>query len=122
MGYHLLNSLELLDRTTHVIFWFLTNGNTHVHCVCGGAESEYTSGQKDFILGPRLEGGGGGGDNKFSFLFKGIHQQKSQTQSTKLSYKCIKEPINLLKYLVFVNLLAFKQIFIRKLYRHFPKT
>ena len=42
---------------------------THVHCVCGGSEPEYTSGRKNFILGPRLEGGGG--DNKFAVLFKG---------------------------------------------------
>ena len=32
---------------------------THVH-VCGGSEPEYTSGRKDFILGSRLEGRGGG--------------------------------------------------------------
>ena len=32
---------------------------THVHCVCGGSEPEYTSDRKDFILGPRLGGGGG---------------------------------------------------------------
>ena len=46
----------------------------HVHCVCGGSEPVYTSGWKDFILGPGWRGGGGGeggGDNKFSVLFKG---------------------------------------------------
>ena len=38
------------------------NGKMHVHCVCGGSESEYTSGRKDFILGltappdPQLQG------------------------------------------------------------------
>ena len=31
---------------------------TYVHCVCGSSEPEYTSGRKNFILGPRLEGGG----------------------------------------------------------------
>ena len=31
---------------------------THVHYVCDGSEREYTSDRKDFILGPRLEGGG----------------------------------------------------------------
>ena len=44
----------------------------HVHCVCGGSESEYTSGWKDFNLGPRLERG----DNKFSTLFKGGTEKK----------------------------------------------
>ena len=39
---------------------------THVHCVCGGSEPEYTSDRKDFILGPRLEGV----DNNFLVLFK----------------------------------------------------
>ena len=43
---------------------------THVHCVCGGSEPGYTSDRKDFILGSRLEGGGGG-DNKMLVLFKG---------------------------------------------------
>ena len=43
---------------------------THVHCVCGGSEPEYTSDRKDFILGPRL-GGGGGVDSNFLVLFKG---------------------------------------------------
>ena len=37
----------------------------HVHCVC--PEPKYSSGRKNFSLGPRLEGG----DNKFSVLFKG---------------------------------------------------
>ena len=32
---------------------------THAHCICGGSEPEYTSDREDFILGPRLEGGGG---------------------------------------------------------------
>ena len=41
---------------------------THVHCVCGGSEPEYTSDRKDFILGPRLEGGGG--DNNVLVLSK----------------------------------------------------
>ena len=45
------------------------NGKMHVHCVCGGSESEYTGGGEDFLLGPRLEGGGL--NNKFSVLFKG---------------------------------------------------
>ena len=40
---------------------------THVQSVCGGSEPEYTSGRKDFILGPRL----GEGDNKLLVLFKG---------------------------------------------------
>ena len=53
---------------SHLIIQFLMNGKMHVLYVCGGSESEYTIGRKDFILGPRLEGGGG--DNKFSFLFK----------------------------------------------------
>ena len=44
---------------------------THVHCVCGSSESEHTSGRKNFILGSRFWGGGGGGDNKLSVLFKG---------------------------------------------------
>ena len=35
---------------------------THVHCVCGGSEPEYISGQKDFSLGPR-----GGGATSFQF-------------------------------------------------------
>ena len=56
MGYHVLNSLEIWDRTTDVNIWFFMKGKMHVHCVCGGSESEYTSGRKDFILGPRLEG------------------------------------------------------------------
>ena len=38
-----------------------------MYTVYSGSESEYTSGWKDFILGPRLERG----DNKFSVLFKG---------------------------------------------------
>ena len=38
--------------------------------VCSGSGLEYISGRKDFILGPRLEGGGGG-DIKFSVLMKG---------------------------------------------------
>ena len=41
---------------------------THVHGVCGGSEPEYTSGQKDFILGPRLEGEGEGKQQIFSSL------------------------------------------------------
>ena len=48
----------------------------HVHCLCGGSEPEDTSGRKDFILGPRLGGGGRvfsslqGGNRKFFKIFK----------------------------------------------------
>ena len=58
MGYPALNSLEIWDRVAHVIynFWWMER-YIHVHCVCGGSEPEYTSDRKDFILGPRLEGG-----------------------------------------------------------------
>ena len=38
----------------------------HVH-VCGGPEPENTNGRKDFIFGPRFEGGGGG-QQVFSYL------------------------------------------------------
>ena len=65
MGYHALNILEIWDRMAHVI----VERYTHVHCVCGGSEPEYTSDRKDIILGPRLEGGGV--DNNFLVLFKG---------------------------------------------------
>ena len=61
MGYHVLNSLEIWDRMTHVITYFVMNGKMHVHSVCGGSESEYTGGGEDFLLGPRLERGGGRG-------------------------------------------------------------
>ena len=67
MGCHVLNSSEIWDRKTIVIIQFLMNGKMHIHCVCGGSESEYASGWKDFILGPRLEEG----DNKFSVFFTG---------------------------------------------------
>ena len=40
------------------------NRKMHVHCVCGGLESEYISGREGFILGPRL----GGGQQVFSSL------------------------------------------------------
>ena len=39
---------------------------THAHCICGGSEPEYTSDREDFILGPRLEGGGGTTSFQFS--------------------------------------------------------
>ena len=42
---------------------------THVHCVCGGSEPEYTSDRKDFIFGTRLEREAV--DNNFLVLFKG---------------------------------------------------
>ena len=35
------------------------NGTCVVYGICGGSEPKYTSGQKDFILGPRLEEGEG---------------------------------------------------------------
>ena len=44
--------------------------HTHVHCVRGGSEPEYTSGRNYFILGPRLGGGGEGEQQRFSVLFK----------------------------------------------------
>ena len=47
---------------------------TNVHCVCGGSEPEYTSGRKDFILGPRLEGGG---ETTASFQFSSRGEQKT---------------------------------------------
>ena len=67
MGYHALNSSEFWDRMAHVIIQFLMNGKMHVHCVCGGSESEYTSGRKNFIAGPRWEGD----NNKFSVFHRG---------------------------------------------------
>ena len=50
------------------------NGKIHVRCVCGGSESEYTSGWKDFILGRRL---GGGGGQRVSSSLQGGGGQKS---------------------------------------------
>ena len=66
MGYHALGSLEVSDRMVHVNIYI--DRNTYVH-VCGNSELEYSNGRKDFILGPRL-GEVGGGDDKFSVLFK----------------------------------------------------
>ena len=43
---------------------------THVHCVCGGSEPEYTSDRKTLFWGPGW-GGGGGMDNNFLVPFKG---------------------------------------------------
>ena len=47
---------------------------THAY-VCGGSEPEYTNGRKDFILGPRLEEGGGGAEAT-SFQFSSRGKQK----------------------------------------------
>ena len=51
---------------------------THVHCVCGSSELEYASSLNDFILRPRLEGGGQqvfsslqGGNRKFLKQLRG---------------------------------------------------
>ena len=76
MGYHALNSLEIWDRMAQ----FLMNGKMHLHCVCGGSESEYTSGQKDFILGPRLGGGGGEGEQQ---VFSSLQEVTENFKATK---------------------------------------
>ena len=48
-------------------------------CVCGGSESEYTSGWKDFILGPRLEGV----DNKFQLSSRAEQKVLKQLRGNK---------------------------------------
>ena len=48
---------------------------TYAH-VCGSSEPEYTNSWKDFIFGPRLEEGGGGGGETRSFQFSSRGEYK----------------------------------------------
>ena len=72
-GYHSRATTCCLQQFTGFIFHFilvhLFYGRTKSLCPdpIVSLEARLTSGRKDFILGPRLEGG----NNKFSVLFKG---------------------------------------------------
>ena len=67
----------------HLIIQFLMNGKMHVHFVCDGSESEYTSSRKVFILGPRLEGERGGVTASFQFSSRGNRKVLKQLSGSR---------------------------------------